>query len=327
MSFFATRTISETVSTGTAKHVAVDFGEQAGQDRERQRQLDGDRRSLAGAAIEFDGAVDVLNLRTDDVHSHAAAGDLGDLLGSAQPGFPDQLIRLQIRERVGVGLRHQSLLHRLVANLDRIEPFAVVLDLDHDAIASMHRVERDGAFGRLAGRHADLRQFDAVVGRIADDVNQRIAELVDHSLVELGVFAVNHEADFFIVRAADVAYDPLESREQRTDRHHARVHHALLNAVRHAVELMHGLEQFVDRRPHLIVLSHLPLDGFHFGLDTSGRSSASRPTWRPCCDLARNCRARLPGGAPIPECSSRNWFACRSGCAAIPCRFAQNEPG
>ncbi len=37
----------------------------------------------------------------------------------------------------------------------------------------------------------------------------------------------------------------LEPREQRADRHHARVHHALLDAVRDAVELVYGFAQAV----------------------------------------------------------------------------------
>ena len=124
-----------------------------------------------------------------------------------------------------------------------VEPLAVVADLDDDAVAAVEGVERDRALARLAGRLADLGRFDAVVGRVAHHVDQRIAQLVDHPLVQLGLLAADLQADLLAVGPRDVADHALEPGEQRPDGHHPRVHHALLDAVADAIELMDRLEQ------------------------------------------------------------------------------------
>ena len=72
------------------------------------------------------------------------------------------------------------------------------------------------------------------------------------------------------LRPRDVANHAFESREQRTDRHHARVHHALLDAVADAVELMDRLAQFVDRRMRPSESLDFAADGLQVGLDASG---------------------------------------------------------
>ena len=94
---------------------------------------------------------------------------------------------------------------------------------------------------------AGFRRFDAVVGRVADRMDQRIAQLVDHPLVEFGLLAADGQADVLAVGAGDVADDAMEPGEQRPDRHHAHVHGALLNAVGDAVEQVDRLEQVADQ--------------------------------------------------------------------------------
>jgi len=70
---------------------------------------------------------------------------------------------------------------------------------------------------RLSSRDADFRELDAVVGEFRTIWDRRIAELVDHPLIKLGILAVDNESNFLIVRAADVTDYALGS-ERRADR-------------------------------------------------------------------------------------------------------------
>ena len=49
--------------------------------------------------------------------------------------------------------------------------------------------------GRFASRAAGLRCFDAVVHAIADQMNQRIVELIDYGLVQLRLGALDGQLD------------------------------------------------------------------------------------------------------------------------------------
>ena len=200
-----------------------------------------------GFALEVHRAVEQVDLGFDDIHAHSPAGNLRDLLGRAQPRRPDHLVDLVGRHFLGVRFGEQPLFQAFLQDAIRVQPRAVVPDLDHHVIAAVKCVEGDRSLARFSGRLANVGQFDAVIGRIADHVDQRIAQLVDHPLVQLGLLAVDDQADLLPVGPRDVADDPLETSEQRTDGHHARIHDRLLDRIADAVELVNGLEEIIDR--------------------------------------------------------------------------------
>ena len=49
-------------------------------------QADGEGRALALGGGDIDAAAEGLDIPADHVHAHAAAGDVGDLLGGGEPG-------------------------------------------------------------------------------------------------------------------------------------------------------------------------------------------------------------------------------------------------
>ena len=79
-----------------------------------------------------------------------------------------------------------SALSRSRAGLDA---GAVVAHLDDDLVAAVARAQRDHALVGLAGGAARGGQLDAVVDGVAHEVQQRVVELLDEHLVELGVAA------------------------------------------------------------------------------------------------------------------------------------------
>jgi len=110
----------------------------------------------------------------------------------------------------GVGLGDDSLFNRLGADAIGIESFAVVGDANDDAAAAMEGFEPDRALSRFSGGLARLGRFDPVVGCVPDQMDHRIAQFVDHPLVQFGLFAVDQQADVFAVGPGDVADHPME---------------------------------------------------------------------------------------------------------------------
>ena len=98
--------------------------------------------------------------------------------------------------------------------------------------------------------------LDAVVDGVADQVHERLAELVDHRLVDARVLALQHELDALALLAREVAHQPREALEDVADRQHPHVHDRLLQLRRGARHPVDGLEQV---RPHAGQhLGHVP---------------------------------------------------------------------
>ncbi|MNC86027.1 hypothetical protein D3C83_16540 [compost metagenome] len=66
-----------------------------------------------------------------------------------------------------------------------VDPAAVVHDPDVDRVAALARRDGQHPGFALAGGEAVGRGFDAVVDGVADDVQQRVADQLDHLAVEL----------------------------------------------------------------------------------------------------------------------------------------------
>ena len=84
---------------------------------------------------------------------------------------------------------------RLLLDALGIEAAAVVGDPDDDVAAFVIGGETDGAASGLAGVGAVGRHLEAVIGRVAHHVGERILDQVEHLAVELGVGAVHLEVD------------------------------------------------------------------------------------------------------------------------------------
>ena len=95
----------------------------------------------------------------------------------------------------------------------------------------------------LAGRGALFGRLEAMIERIAHEVHQGIADLLQHGLVELGVLAGELEFDFLAQLAREIMDDARKAVERKADRQHAYLHHALLQFAGIARELREPLAQ------------------------------------------------------------------------------------
>jgi hypothetical protein len=125
---------------------------------------------------------------------------------------------------------------------------AAVVGHDHDdVIALLARFEAHDALHRLAGGQRSGRPLDAVIDGVADEVDDRVGEILDHRLVDLGLFADQRQLDVLAEVAGEVAGNARVLLEQAADRLHARLHHRVLQVGDQQVELAHRLVERLQR--------------------------------------------------------------------------------
>ena len=83
--------------------------------------------------------------------------------------------------------------------------------------------------------------LDAVVEGVAHQVQQRVGEVLDHQLVQLGLLAVHPQVDLLAELLRELAHDPVEPREDLADRHHPGVDDPLLQLAQVALEIARRL--------------------------------------------------------------------------------------
>ncbi len=186
-------------------------------------------------------------------------------------------------------------------------------DRDQHAGPGVPRGKMDGrGRGRLPRATRTSAALDAVVHAVADQVHQRIAQLVDHGLVQLGIGAFDGELDILAQIARQVVHQPAELLEGAANRQHADVHRALAQRRRQPLDL------FRDRG--------------HFGIVAARRRSRSaapapspaRPPGRqtgPAWRRAREGWTRCPA---CRRCGGRPERA--RGSVKSRCRFARASP-
>ena len=102
----------------------------------------------------------------------------------------------------------------LAASRVAVDAAAVVHDADVDRVAGLARRDGQHAGLALAGGEAVGRVLDAVVDGVADDVQQRVADQLDHLAVELDLAVLELDEDLLAELGRKVADEPREGREQ-----------------------------------------------------------------------------------------------------------------
>ena len=157
----------------------------------------------------------------------------------------------------------EALRDRLGLDAVGVETAAVVGDLDDDVAAFVIGGQPDVAVLGFAGGAPLGRRLEAVIGRIAHHVRERILDQVEHLAVELGLGAVHFEFDLLAEFVGEIAHDARQLLPGIADRLHARLHDAFLQLggdVREPLQrrlefgivvAAHDLEQLVARQHQL----------------------------------------------------------------------------
>ena len=131
--------------------VAGGLDDQGRDDRQGQRDLDGDAGALAGHRLDVDGAADLIDIGAHHVHADAAAGHQVTAAAVEKPGAKMNLWIWLSDHLLDVGFGGQPVGDRLGLDPLGVETAAVVGDADDDVAALMIGGESNRALLRLAG--------------------------------------------------------------------------------------------------------------------------------------------------------------------------------
>ena len=217
---------------------AADLDEHDLHDRHGHRQPEGDGRPLAKFAFDVDRPVKLFDGVVDDIHPDAAAAHVGDLLGRREARMEDQIVDLRLLHPFELAFGFDAFLDGLLLEHLRIETGTVVGDLDVDVIAVAGRRQRDVAGWIFALLLAFLRRLDPVVDRVAQHVDQGVADLGEDGAVELDILAGDGEVHLFAGLTGDIPHQPREGVDDLRQRDEPHVHRRILEVAGDLVELV-----------------------------------------------------------------------------------------
>ena len=191
-------------------------------DRQCQRHPQGHARAFAGLAVDFDDPADPLDVRADDVHSNAAAGDGRHFLGRRQACLEDQCKLVAWTELGRFVFGNDSAADRLLEQPFAVDSAAVVMDVDQNLVARLPSRDGKDADLALAGLQALGGLLNPVIDRVTDDVRQGIADHFDHFAIQLDVAAFDIDQHLLAELGRQVADHPRQADKQILDPLHAR---------------------------------------------------------------------------------------------------------
>src|SRR5256884_443466 len=160
------------------------------------------------------------------------------------PGPAEHAQQLIVGQRLGVRFHDAIPLGALEDTL-AVDPAPVVAHADRHAGPLAHRRQYDLRFGLLPATPPLGLGLDAVVHRVPQQVQQRVAELVQDRAVELDFLALDPERDLLAELAGQVTHQTGEPVEHLPHRRHARLDDFRLQLARQPRDLNRDI---VDRR-------------------------------------------------------------------------------
>ena len=139
--------------------------------------------------------------------------------------------------------------------LDRVYAAAVVPHDDDDPIAFLFRPNQELAGRGFAAPNSFAGRLDAVIDRVAEQVNQRLGNLLDDLLVELRFAAPDRQDHFLVEGSRQVAHGAWKRIEHRGERQHGQLDHALPELLGDQVQADPVVTEVRQE------LAHLPADG------------------------------------------------------------------
>ncbi len=258
-----------------------------------ERQLQREGAALAQRGVDVDAAAQRGDGGAHHIHADAAAGEFADLLFGGEAGQKDEFEHLALRQSRGFLRGDDAFGNGVLHDFLCIHAATIVAHLNLHLVAQMAGEHAQHGLLGLAGLTAYLRLFDAVVERVAHQVNERAGERIDHGLVDFHVFALDVQPHFFTQAARGVAHHPGQALEQALARLHAQAHDGVLQVVdgeigfarqpgqgfvflRHAghggAESVAQQHEFADLVHRLVEPGGIDADGAFFGGAAVGRA-------------------------------------------------------
>ena len=198
--------------------------------RQVDRNLEHEGAALPRPVGNIDFASQLGDLRLDDIHPHPPSRDAVNLFLGRKAGQINELQDLFLG--ILPGRVDQFLLHCLFIYFFNGKPLSVVVDLNIYVSPPVAGRQDDMSRGRLSRCSSRGRILDAVGNGVADQVHQRIVELVHNIPVDLRFLPGNIDGDFLAEIRGRVAADPVNLLEGLLQRHHAQRHGNILDFFR-----------------------------------------------------------------------------------------------
>ena len=199
--------------------VFTDLDQQAVDDRQGQRDFQGDGGAAATDTVHPDRTTQTIDAPLDHIHANPTSGNAGHLGRCGKSGGKNLGIDLLVRHFGNS--RNQPFFNRLGPDGVAVQTGTVVADRYQDRIAGMLGTQIHFAGGWFSGCLPRCGHFDAVVDAVADDVYQRVVQFFDDGLVQLGFSTEGFHLDLFAKFLRQVAHQPFELAEGAADRQHA----------------------------------------------------------------------------------------------------------
>jgi hypothetical protein len=120
-------------------------------------------------------------------------------------------------------------------NASGIDAGSVICDKDDDVLAFPMCGNPDRSRRRFAVLYALRFGFNAVIDRVANNVNQRFRKVLNHSLIRFRIFTVHDQANGLADLSGQVADETREPLEHMPHRHNTDVERRYLQFVDEAV--------------------------------------------------------------------------------------------
>ena len=176
------------------------------------------------------------------IDPNAASRQVGDAVGRGEARLRDDAKELLVGE-LGLGRFHQPALARSRQHLLAVDAAAVVRDADRHRRAVTQCAQGQSPRLRLPLGFALVGGLDAVVDRVAQQMHDRVADLVEHRPVELDLFALDRELHWLANRSRSVSDQAREAVEPLPHGHHAAGHDLVLQVGDEPRGLRHRLRQ------------------------------------------------------------------------------------
>jgi hypothetical protein len=201
---------------------------EAGDDRQRQRNFEPHRGTLAEAANHVHCSADLLDIRADHIHANAPPGNIGDGLGRGKAGLEDQIQRFPVAQLSSLFGGKQSFVNGFLFDPRHVDACAVVADFYVDLAALVVGPQGKRPLGCLARAGAHIRRLDAVVAGVPNQMDQGVLNGFDNGSIQLRVRALHLQPDLLTKSDGHIPHHPGQLVPDRADGLHPRLHHAFL---------------------------------------------------------------------------------------------------
>ena len=164
--------------------------------------VDAETGAFAGLRVDLDATAGTFNGPTDDIQAHAPAADVTDLGRGRDAAGENEIDDVVAGQGCPGG--HQAGLDGLGLDTGKVQAAAVIFDREPHAGLGLGNGHPDGALGRFAGGRAGSRRFDAVIGGIADQVNNRRIQEFENGFIEGQAFARQNHGDVLAPGGGDI---------------------------------------------------------------------------------------------------------------------------